>query len=75
MIVVKFRNEEEHHDLLKKVKKMEKFASEVAEMLEECYDEEGVEFRGGSSYHKEYDEDDMRMEGRYGYHRGYKKGM
>ena len=73
MMVIKFRSSEEHGDLLKKVKKMKKFTDELEEMLEECYEEDDLEFRGGS-YHKEYDEDEMRhMEGRYGYRRGSRR--
>jgi hypothetical protein len=70
MMILKFKSSEEHHDLLHKVKKMEKFAAEVADMLEECYEEDDLDYRGGS-YRKEYDEEDMRhMDGRYTYRRG-----
>lgn len=68
MVVMKFRDKEEHGDLMKKVKKMKKFTEELEDMLDECY-EDGYEFRGGS-YRKGYDEDDMHMESRYGYRRG-----
>ena len=74
MMVIKFRSKEEHGDLLHKVKKMKKFTDELEEMLEECYEDDDLEFRGGS-YRKEYDDDDMRMEGRYGYRKGYRRGM
>ena len=73
MMVIKFRSGEEHSDLMHKVKKMRKFTEELEDLLNECYDEEEPEFRGG--YRREYDEDDMRMEGRYGYKRGYRRGM
>ena len=70
MIVVRFRSNDEHNDLLKKVKKMKKFTEELEDILEECYEDEDMEFRGGS-YRKEYDEDEVRhLEGRYGYRRG-----
>lgn len=69
MLVVKFRSNEEHGDLMKKVKKMRKFADELEDLLQECYEDE-VDYRGGS-YRREYDEDDARyMEGRYSYRRG-----
>lgn len=68
MMIVRFRNKEDHEDILKKVKKMKKFAAELEECLEDVMDD-NMEFRGGS-YRKEYDEDDRRMEGRYGYRRG-----
>ena len=68
MIVVRFRDNSEHEDLMKKVKKMRKFTEELEEMLEECSEEES-DFRGG--YRRDYDEDDeMHMRGRYGYRRG-----
>ena len=69
MVVVRFRDKEEHGDLLHKVKKMKKFTDELESMLEECYEDDDLDFRGGS-YRRYYDEDDMRMEGRYGYRRG-----
>ena len=73
MLVVKFRNSEEHSDLLHKVEKMRKFTEELEDMLHECYEDEEPEYRG--SYRKHYDDEDMRMEGRYGYRRGYRRGM
>ena len=69
MMVVKFRSKEEHGDLLHKVKKMKKFTDELENMLEECYEDGDMDFRGGS-YRRYYDDEDMRMEGRYGYRRG-----
>jgi len=69
MVMVKFKSSEEHHDLLKKVKKMKKFTEELEGMLEDCLEDDDLDFRGGS-YRKNYDEDDMRVEGRYGYRMG-----
>ena len=72
MMIVRFRSNEEHQDLLKKVKKMR----EYTEMLEECLEDamhEEPEYRGG--YRKSYDEEDMKAEGRYGYKRDYRRGM
>ena len=73
MMVIRFRSGEDHSDLLHKVKKMKKFTDELEDMLEECFEEGEVEYRGGM-YRRDYDEDDMRhyekMNGRYGYRRG-----
>lgn len=70
MIVLKFRNNAEHEDILKKVKRMKKFTEELEDCLEEASKEEDdYSFRGGS-YRRDYDDEDMRMEGRYGYRRG-----
>lgn len=69
MMVIRFRNKEEHGDLMHKVKKMKKFTDELEDMLEQCYEDEDYDFRGGS-YRRRYDDDDWRMEGRYGYRRG-----
>lgn len=69
MIVVRFRNSEEHEDLLKKVKKMKKFTDELEDMLEECYEEDDYDYRE-EKYHKEWDEEPHARGGRYGYRRG-----
>ena len=69
MMVIRFKSEEDHEYLLKKVKKMKKFAEELEDCLEEVMNDGEAEFRG-SRYRREYDEDDMRSEGRYGYRRG-----
>lgn len=69
MMVIKFKSSMEHDDLMKKVKRMKKFTEELEEMLEECYEEDDLDFRGGRSYRKSYDDEDMHMEGRYGYRR------
>ena len=73
MMVIKFRSNEDHSDLMHKVKKMRKFTEELEDILNDCYEDEEPEYRG--SYRRMYDEDDMRMEGRYGYRRGYRRGM
>ena len=74
MMVVRFRSSEEHGDLMHKVKKMRKFTEELEDMLNECYEEDEPEYRGGRMYRRDYDEDDMRhydrIHGRYGYRRG-----
>lgn len=68
MKIIKFRNKEEHEDLMHKVKKMKKFTEELEDMLEECYDED-LDYRGG--YRKDWDEEEINQRGgRYGYRRG-----
>lgn len=69
MVIVKFKNEEHHEDVLRKVKRMKKFTEELEDWLEECEEDEEADFRG-SRYRHEYDEDDMRHDGRYAYRRG-----
>ena len=72
MIMVKFRSNEEHKDLLHKVKKMKEYAEMIEECLEEAMDDdEEYSYRGGSNYRREMDEEDMHMRGgRYSYRRG-----
>lgn len=65
MVVVRFRNSEEHEELLKKVKRMKKFVSE----LEECL-EDGMEDDYGFREHKgAWEEDEMNQRGRYSRYR------
>ena len=67
MVIVRFRNKEEHKDLLKKVKKMK----EYAEMIEDCLvesiedDDEDYRYRNDDEY-----EEARRGDGRYSYRRG-----
>lgn len=69
-MVIKFRSRAEHEDILKKVKKMKKFAEELEDCLEEVMeDDDEFEYRGGN-YRKEYDEEMEMRGGRYGYRRG-----
>lgn len=66
MVILRFRNSDEHEDLLKKVKKMKKFATEIEDCLYEHMEDD-------YSYRESYDdeEDSMkRMDGRYAYARG-----
>lgn len=70
MIVVRFRSNDEHEDLMKKVKKMKKFTEELEECLEEAmYEEDEPEYRGGSYRKEDWDDYEMKN-GRYGYRRG-----
>jgi hypothetical protein len=67
MVIVRFRNREEHKDLLKKVKKMK----EYAEMIEDCLvesiedDDEDYRYRDDDEY-----EETRRGGSRYSYRRG-----
>lgn len=75
MMVIKFKSNEDHYDLIKKVKKMKKFTEELEECLEDAMESDDLDFRGGSSYRHEYDEEEPKMEGRYGYRRSsYRMG-
>ena len=70
MIMIKFRSSDEHSDLLKKVKHMKKYISELEECLEEAVEQEDLEFR--DRRYSEYEPDDEEMYarrggGRYGY--------
>ena len=68
--MIKFRSSDEHSDLLKKVKHMKKYISELEECLEEAVEQEDLEFR--DRRYSEYEPDDEEMYarrggGRYGY--------
>ena len=71
MVIVRFRNKEEHKDLLKKVKKMK----EYAEMIEDCLvesiedDDEDYRYRDDDEY-----EEAHRGGSRYSYRRGGSRG-
>lgn len=66
MVIVKFRNKDEHKDLLKKVKKMK----EYAEMIEDCL----VEFTEDDDDDYRYRDDDDYEESRRGGNRyGYRQ--
>ena len=57
MLVIKFRKEEDGKHLLKKVKKMREEIEDVEDMLEECMEDEDVDYRND-----DYDfDDDRRM--------------
>lgn len=69
MIVLRFRDNMEHQDLMKKVKKMKKALEEIEMCLEENSEDDG-EFRRDFE-----EEDEARMRGRYGYRRSYRGRM
>lgn len=64
MMILRFKSDDEHQALLKKVKKMHETLSDIEDCLESATDE--VEYR------KRFDDDDdMRYRSRYGYGRRY----
>ena len=68
--MIKFRSSDEHSDLLKKVKHMKKYISELEECLEEAVENEDLDYR--DRRYPEYEPDDEEMYarrgcGRYGY--------
>jgi len=67
MIVVGFKNREEHKELKMKLKEMKEFIEDLCYMIEERA-EEDTEFRGGR-YRDNYD-DEHEMTSRYNYRRG-----
>ena len=70
MIMIKFRSADEHSDLLKKVKHMKKYISELEDCLEEAVEQEDLEFRDRRYPDYEHDDEEMyarRGGGRYGY--------
>lgn len=70
MIMIKFRSSDEHSDLLKKVKHMKKYISELEECLEEAVEQEDLDYRDRRYPEYEPDNEEMyarRGGGRYGY--------
>lgn len=57
-MVVKFRKEEDAHKLLKRVKKMREEIEDVEDILNECIEDEDIDYR-----YNDYDDidDDRRM--------------
>lgn len=74
MMLIRFKSEEDHEYLLKKVKKMKKFAEELEDCLEEVMDEGEAEFRGGRYREDEDDEEPHMKGGRYRYRRSGGRG-
>ena len=66
MVIVRFRNKEEHKDLIKKVKKMKEYAEMIEDCIAESIDDEDEDYR--YNYDDEYE--DSRRGGRYNYRRG-----
>ncbi len=65
MIVLRFRDNEMHEDILRKLKKMKRFAEELEKCIEDKMDE--PEYRED----EDYDDDDS-PKGRFGYRGSYK---
>ena len=68
--MIKFRSSDEHSDLLKKVKHMKKYISELEECLEEAVEHEDLDYRDRRYPDYEPDDEEMyarRGGGRYGY--------
>lgn len=71
MIILRMRNESEHEELLRKLKKMHKFTKDLLEKVEECCEEEDYE-----EDYREEEEPRDRMMYRGSYRRGhYRRGM
>ena len=67
MVIVRFRNREEHKNLLKKVKKMKEYAEMIEDCLEESIEDDDEDYR----YRDDEDYEEMhRGGGRYSYRRG-----
>jgi hypothetical protein len=71
MKVIAFKNEEEYYHVVRKIKKMKKFLTELCNVIEESHDsddEEGddetVVYRNGVAYHM--DDEDYEMAHRKG---------
>ena len=64
MMILRFKSNDEHEALLKKVKKMHEDLEDIEDCLESAMDE--------AEYRKRFDDDDdMRYRSRYGYGRRY----
>lgn len=66
MMVLSFRSKEDKEKMLEKAKKMEAYAAEVVDCLEEAL-EEDYRYGERSSYRRDEDERQYRMNSRYGY--------
>ena len=67
MVIVRFRNKEEHKDLLKKVKKMKEYAEMIEDCLEESIEDDDEDYR----YRDDDEYEESRIGGsRYTYRRG-----
>ena len=71
MVLVRFKNREEHKEVKMKLKEMKEFIEDLCYMIEERA-EEDADYRDCGNYrggHYRDDEDEM-MGGRYAYRRG-----
>ena len=68
MVLVRFKNREEHKEVKMKLKEMKEFIEDLCYMIEERA-EEDADYRMGGRYRDDYD-DEHEMSGRYNYRRG-----
>ena len=68
MVLVRFKNREEHKEVKMKLKEMKEFIDDLCYMIEERA-EEDADYRIGGRYRDDYD-DEHEMSGRYSYRRG-----
>lgn len=81
MIILRMRNESEHEELLRKLKKMHKFTKDLLEKVEECCEMEEEDYE--EDYREDEDRERMMYRGGGGsyrsggsYRRGrYRRGM
>lgn len=67
MVIVRFRNKEEHKDLIKKVKKMKEYAEMIEDCIAESIEDEDEDYR----YNDDDEYEEYRRGGsRYNYRRG-----
>lgn len=67
MVIVRFRNKEEHKDLIKKVKKIKEYAEMIEDCITDSTEDEDEDYR--YNYDDEYEESRIGG-GRYNYRRG-----
>lgn len=73
MIILRMRNEEEHDELLRKLKKMHKFTKDLLEKVEECCE---MEEDDDEDYREDTRNDRMMYRGGGSYRRArYRRGM
>ena len=68
MVLVRFKNKEEHKEVKMKLKEMKEFIEDLCYMIEERA-EEDADYRMGGRYRDDYD-DEREMSSRYNYRRG-----
>ena len=67
MVIIRFRNKEEHKDLIKKVKKMKEYADMIEDCITESIEDEDEDYR----YNDDDEYEEYRRGGsRYNYRRG-----
>ena len=71
MVLVRFKNKEEHKEIKMKLKEMKEFIEDLCYMIEERA-EEDADYRDGGNYRggRYRDDEDEMMSGRYSYRRG-----